>query len=507
MPAALFCPEFQRDFDWSDDRVSQLLATVARRWPAGSPASAASLARPSTSCGALKAVQRSRTAAVEYVVLDGQQRLTALYHAVYDTGPYVYAIRASALAPDATIDALEEAIRSFSREEWDAQMRHGAWDPNQDWIPFYALQSAADFFGWRDMIANRSPPEIQGSLREKLSDAYRFGLEAFHTYQLPAVIVEDDLEPAAIARIFERVNRGGLTLGAFDLMVARTFEAGWNLRDRWQRAIDEHAGLSELPDGMPLIRVIAMRTLGSVREADVLRLVGPAVRDAWEDAVTAYSDALRFLDTHCGVRSADWAPYGGMVVTLAGVALDDDLEHHIDVLRAWFFSNAFALRYETAANTVTVEEYEHVRRVCAGKVALHKPRMVDAIVREAARKRRSALWRALVCVLAANGARDPSTGEPISNSPSMVHILPRDDAPPPGQESRHLLVLNLLLVDRDARPSLQGAGLEALASTLDQLPAPARSDVMRSQLLSRECVDDNSRGVLGRQAERAVGLS
>ena len=45
--------------------------------------------------------------APEHIVLDGQQRLTALYHAVYDAGPYVYAIRASALAPDASIEQLE----------------------------------------------------------------------------------------------------------------------------------------------------------------------------------------------------------------------------------------------------------------------------------------------------------------------------------------------------------------------------------------------------------------
>jgi len=47
------------------------------------------------------------------VVLDGQQRLTALYQALYDAGSPVYAIRASGITADAGVDQLEDAMRSF----------------------------------------------------------------------------------------------------------------------------------------------------------------------------------------------------------------------------------------------------------------------------------------------------------------------------------------------------------------------------------------------------------
>src|SRR4051794_5874458 len=134
-------PEFQRDFDWGDDRVKQLLATVGRRWPAGSlllqqfPGETFYELRPFEGGPAVD------KAAVRFVVLDGQQRLTALYHAVYDAGPYVYAIRASALAPDASIEQLEDGIASFSRREWDAEGRDRPFSDEHDWVPFYALRS------------------------------------------------------------------------------------------------------------------------------------------------------------------------------------------------------------------------------------------------------------------------------------------------------------------------------------------------------------------------------
>jgi hypothetical protein len=258
-------PEFQRDFEWSDERVGQLLATVARRWPAGSLLLQDFPGETFYKLRKFEGGPEVNEAAVDFVVLDGQQRLTALYHAVYDTGPYVYAIHARALTPGVSIDLLEEAIESFTREEWDRDSRDRPWDLAHDWVPFYALRSPADFFGWRDDVVKRSPVELRDEVGQYLTDTYRHGLEAFHTYQLPAVIVERELEPAAIARIFERVNRGVLKLSAFDLMVAKTFETGWNLRDRWDQAVSEYPVLAGFEDGMPVIRVIALKAASSVR--------------------------------------------------------------------------------------------------------------------------------------------------------------------------------------------------------------------------------------------------
>src|SRR3954453_12343303 len=101
-------PEFQRDFDWTDEKVVALLATVVRRWPAGSLLLMEVDGPTFFELRAFQGGPQEDDESAEMVVLDGQQRLTALYHAVYDTGLSVYAIRASALTPDATIDAVEE---------------------------------------------------------------------------------------------------------------------------------------------------------------------------------------------------------------------------------------------------------------------------------------------------------------------------------------------------------------------------------------------------------------
>lgn len=478
-------PEFQRDFDWGDDRVIQLLATITRRWPAGSlllqVVSGPTFFRMRGFDGGPE-VQQER---VRYAVLDGQQRLTALYHAVYDTGPYIYAVRAKALHPEASIDELEENIASFRRDAWDSKFRGGEFTPSADWIPFYAVRSPVDFFMWRDEVASQSSAYPDSDLALTLSDAYRHGLESFHTYQLPAVLVEDDLEPAAIARIFERVNRGGLTLSAFDLMVAKTFESGWNLRDKWSEAKANRPILEEFfgEDGMPAIRVIALKQRDSVRERDVLGLTGLAVRTDWEAAVAATADALDFLVNHCGVVNPRWLPYGGMVITLASLALEVDLFEHKRLLLQWFLSRAFALRYEVAANTVTVEEYHHLRNRVQGRVPVQQVTISTPALREATRKRLGAAWRAFMAALALNGAIDPVTGAALNGRGVPMNVLPRPGSTHPGREPEHLLVLNLLLVEQSTARRLSGSGVAKLQAALEELGAMRRQQVQDSQLL------------------------
>lgn len=495
---SIVLPEFQRDFDWNDDSVMQLLATVARRWPAGSLLLQDFPGETFYTLRAFEGGPPLIDAKVDFVVLDGQQRLTALYHAIYDTGPYVYAIKASALIPEATIDLLEEAILSFSRKEWDASSRDAGWDTASRLIPFYALRSAADYFSWRDDKVLLSPADSRDNVRDLLSDAYRHGLEAFHTYQLPAVIVERELEPAAIARIFERVNRTGLRLSSFDLMVAKTFETGWNLRDKWETACAKFPILADFyqDDGMPVIRVIALKASQSVREGDVLRLSGLAVRNDWDGAVDACARGLTFLRDACGVQKPDWLPYGGMVITLAALALEHDLTDHTEMLVSWFLSRAFGLAYDAGANTVTVDEYKKLDKALKGQAEIERTQMIDVVVREATRKRRSAIWRAFMASLALNGARDLVTGDKAEEPRRDAHVLPRNASPAPDSESEHLRVLNLVMVDEASAQRINGGGLHNLRTVLDELNVATRAEVITSQLLPLSWDPDNARAFI-----------
>lgn len=80
-------PEFQRNFIWRPPAIADLLRTVARNWPAGS-----FLLLKGPQEFACKPIQGAPPLTREptLLILDGQQRITALYQAFGDQAPETY---------------------------------------------------------------------------------------------------------------------------------------------------------------------------------------------------------------------------------------------------------------------------------------------------------------------------------------------------------------------------------------------------------------------------------
>ncbi len=73
--------------------------------------------------------------------------------------------------------------------------------------------------------------------REQIVELKEHQLPGFSSYDIPAHRLEkaakDNL--AAVAKIFETINRTGQQLATFDLMVARLYPSNFYLKDEWQR--------------------------------------------------------------------------------------------------------------------------------------------------------------------------------------------------------------------------------------------------------------------------------
>lgn len=484
----LALPEFQRDFDWTDDQVASLIATLIKRWPAGSLLLME---------GRKDLFFRSRQfdggprllPDVSLIVLDGQQRLTGLFQAVYDTGNYVYAINLAALTSSASVDEIEDQIIAVKRAEWDAHYRDAPWEEfGYGWIPLYSLRSPTDYFSWRESTVRnaRLTDNDRDRLGLLLADAYRDGLEAFHQHDLPAVIVERSVEPIAVARIFERVNTTGIPLTTFDLMVARTFKEGWNLRDEWDAALANYDLFSRFfgENGLPALQVISLQHGDGIRQADVLRLDAPLVRKHWKKSLEALNQAVTFLYRECGVSFPTWLPYPAMLITLAGVALEEpDFARHKGKLQRWFFSRTFGRRYEVAANTVALEETDLLLEVLAGAVKLPGLEMSATVIEAASRRRQGAIWRGMVCALAANGATDLHGKKLKADDLVPVNVLKPREPSGSREESPHLRALGFVLATRHEARELGGRGVEALDEFLAGISRPARDRLLKRQLL------------------------
>lgn len=353
-------PDFQRGFEWSTSDIEEMLVTAFMSWPAGSL-----LLLEGNSPGFLtKPFSRAPGASsedVRYLVLDGQQRLTALYFAIYDRGDTVYFIDARRLRETGD---LEDCIKAETRRRWRQLYGSSEQQAEAQIIPCSALKNPTSYFVWRDEVMECSSRPRE--LRDLLTSIYQHFLSPIHSYEFPAVILEERSQPGPIARIFERVNRLGMKLNTFDLMVARTYSGSWNLRERWRdfELNFPDAASFYLGDGMAALQVIAMRVAGDVRQAAVLELSRETVQGEWDASLAGLAKAALYFQEAFGARSKRDLAYESIAILAAALFATgfDDLGD----LEPFVWSRSFGRLYDVAANTRVVSDYK--RFVRAGRM-------------------------------------------------------------------------------------------------------------------------------------------
>lgn len=245
-------PDFQREWIWEDDRVKSLLASVTLSYPIGAlmvlktaGSNARFKPRP------IEGVPSAGIPPPQSLVLDGQQRLTALYQAVLSGQPartfdnhrkrvsrWYYIDIAQALNPNADReDAIisvpasddpskDRIVRTF-RNEVALNLSTPGREYEQAMFP---LAATFDHFDWQNGFA-----EFWQYAPDKTKLFNRFVQEvvqAVAKYQIPVITLEDTPKEA-VAQIFEKVNTGGVPLNVFQLLTAAFAVDDFRLPDDW----------------------------------------------------------------------------------------------------------------------------------------------------------------------------------------------------------------------------------------------------------------------------------
>ena len=409
----LALPDFQRDFVWNPSRVVELLDSVARQWPIGS---LLLLSGPQPfGIRAIAGAPELKGSDLDYYILDGQQRLTSLYHAVGDVSDYCYFIDFAALLRDEDEYIRWEKRNVFMRKYPDLRSR-----ASESIALVKDVWELDAFYAWVEMISDHRLQRAYVSLREK-----RLGGLQARVYKLMAIELDQEIQVEALARIFETLNRTGVRLNAFDLMVAMLYPTGFHLRDKWEEAKLNHEILDQYDvDPIEVLKLAALLIRGrfgkkssrGVRQGDLLELDKMLLQQHWDESVRLYAAGLSFARERLGVFCVDAVPTWSMILGLsAWLAMD------VDPVKAssWFWGSAFAQTYAQAANTVVVADFDALAARSSNVVVRSRVEDPFSGLREPARKNGLAL-RAMACYFAMRGALDPVTGQPLSASNSLA---------------------------------------------------------------------------------------
>jgi len=409
---AMALPEFQRDFVWKPGQIAELLRTVIRKWPAGSFL----LMRlegqtPPFELKSIEGAPKVETGSTKMVILDGQQRMTSLFQALTNRAEEVYYVEILKVleAGDLDDDHLRFAKKSvFSRNYPTIKKMAEA-----GVIPVHMIWDDSKFDEWKAYL-----PE--DSIRNQMLKLRQEKLPGLRAYDVPAVVLPGDVDFAAVAKIFETLNKTGTRLDTFDLMVARLFPKGFRLRDKWDEAKNKYPRLEAFrAEGIDVLRLIALREhlagstpkVKGVRQSDVLYLPAHVVTSNWEAAVEAFHRAIEFIETNIGAKYEGLVPSWTMALPLADAMWDPGANRAgwKEDLKRWAWITALGNFYAQGANTQAVADAKRLRAWYHDPAK--QPESIESFRFDPAtlidvRRRNESVLRGLLCMLVSLDARD-----------------------------------------------------------------------------------------------------
>ena len=419
-------PRFQRYESWSHGEAVTLLDSVLRGRPVGA---ALVLAIGSTEpfesrrmAGAPPPTERT----TEHL-LDGQQRLTALWKALNDG--YENRTYFAVLSPDAEDDSL---VRSFSRWTRNGQ-RYPLWADqpkeqlNRGFVPMRLLHpeiTAQEVRQWCDSATDSI---------EKSRDAQDL-IAPFQTAvreaNLPYLELPVQTPPDEAIDVFIKMNTTSVRLSAWDIVVAQLeTAAGQSLHDlegSLRSAVPEAERYVEIPD--LVLRVAALREDRAPTESSFMRLDMQRLSNEWESIERGVEGAIGFLDEE-HIYDRHRLPTVAVVPVLASIwsQMPQALDAHGEartLLRQYLWRSFFTERYERAAATAALQDHRGLKARLVARTTVNAIPILDearfpiAEVGELERapwpRLRNTLARGILAVSLRGGGRDFADGTPAS---------------------------------------------------------------------------------------------
>lgn len=473
-------PDFQRSWVWDDEHIKDLLASVSVSYPIG----AVMLLETGNEDvrfkpRAVEGVQLpDPPPSPERLILDGQQRLTSLFLALFSGQPVptrndrnapvsrVYYIdMVKALDPnvdrkDAIIGLPDDRVRRNFRGEIEVDYS----TPEKEYENLvFPVSQIFDAAGWRRGFSRHWAHAAE---MVELFDRFEAEvIDRFKQYHLPVITMLKETPKEAVCQVFEKVNTGGVSLTVFELLTATYAADDFDLRRDWnaRRETMRRLGMQEPPaetvldavestDFLQAVTLLATRSRAeeaiangvdpdrapaiTCKRKDVLRLTLEDYRRWADPAVAGFIRAAKLLHTQYIFKARD-LPYRTQLVPLAAIAavLGSDFDNAAvkqEVLR-WYWAGVLGELYGAAIESRFARDLPEVLGWVRGgpepstvSEALFSPDRLDSL-----RSRNSAAYKGLYALLMRAGCRDLLSTESISHqtyfeqSIDIHHIFPK----------------------------------------------------------------------------------
>ena len=460
-------PDFQRGWVWDDDHIASLIASISLSYPIG-----AVMLLQTGGDGVqfqprpIQGVQIPYSTKPEYLILDGQQRLTSLYLAMSSDQPvpttnnkgketerYYYLDVVKSLDPNEdrldavlSVPATKLVTSDFGRKI-DLDLTTQEKEFSQCYFPLEVLFDQTAYSAWR-----RGFQKMFRNDDDKLDLFDNFEAEVvnrFQSYRVPTIELLRDTPKEAVCQVFEKVNMGGVTLTVFELVTAMFVAENYNLREDWDKR-KERIHEQDVLKGMESTAFLTAVTLLSsyqrnqedaakpvtCKRKDVLKLTLEDYKRNADKIEEGLKKTARFLARE-KIFDSRTLPYSTQLIPLSVICALLGNKFEIDTIRRklaqWFWCGVFGEFYGGANETrfgmdvpdfmAWIEDKDQPRTIRGS--GFSPTRLLSM------QSRLSAAYKGLMALLMQTGSNDFLSGDPIEITSyfdlaiDIHHIFPK----------------------------------------------------------------------------------
>lgn len=408
----------------------------------------------------------------EYIVLDGQQRLTAMYYAFMApdapapkrANRYYYFIRVDKFSDESYDEAFvyhwtnrgEHLARDCQRQ-YQEHMFPLSLIGQTGWALHTWMQEYESY--WRHQARDCQDDRI----RRNVEDARSFGQhlkDITEQYQISFIELDRDLALDKVCDIFTQVNSRGVRLDVFDLINALLRPKGLQLRYMWRDAKQRLSFVEADRMNVYVLQVMSILRQAycspkylyyllpgqerQVREPDgslrkeVLVPDTDSFERCWSEAVDSLEKAIDLLrhPQEFGAIASRYLPYFSILPVFA--ALQTEVRNvapfrRLDAqrkIRQWYWASVFLNRYSGSVESTSARDYLdliewfHDDSAVPALIAEFRERSRSIDLRET--RSGSSVYSGIFNLLVLKGACDWTTGHvPQPDELDDHHIVPK----------------------------------------------------------------------------------
>lgn len=453
-------PEFQRDWVWDDERIRALIASISNYYPIGA------LMFLTYEENSLDFQYRSFDGA-EYndkpkiLVLDGQQRLTSMYRAMYHKSPvdtkladkknkikrYYYldikkCIDNCVERIDAIISIAEEKMLKSSGNSTLLDLSSLENEYKNHMFP---LNRIFDSNKWQ--MEYLKFYNFDTKIIEEYEKFQESVVDTIKSYHIPVITLNGKNSKESICQIFESVNTGGISLTIFELMTATFAKNNFDLRKDWNRIhknFDEKSSKTTPPKQKSILSTIspvhfltALNFLSRYYKGETITGNKKDIFNLKLEDYQKYANILSegFLKSDTFIKeqrifSERDLPYSTQLIPLSVIfsILDDKEANNSNIrekISRWYWCGIFGEMYGGLSNEICAKDVKEVMGWLRGghepetiqKAFFQKERLLEL------RNRQSAAYKGIIALILKEGCLDFISGREMDLSAFLDEII------------------------------------------------------------------------------------